>query len=407
MKTLVTGALALILLTPAPARAQMGSGSAMPDVKQMSGQLLPAGDVEAGTVLVRVVRGALDKPLAGQNVQIIGDTAQSAKTNDAGRAEFKGLKPGSRIKATVIVDGEYLESQEFPVPATGGVRTILVATDPEAAKRAEEDKKLAEGPAIPGIVVLGEESRFVFELGDDGLTVFNIFQIVNTARVPVQPPTPVVFEVPAEASGTSLVDGSSDQAKAAGKIIEVAGPFKPGPTLVQFAYTMPYPSSGDVTVQQKLPIAMNQLTVMAQKVGDMHLTSPQMSQHGDRALEGQTYIVGQGPALKAGETVTFTFSGLPHTSTWPRNLAVAIALVILAGGAWSAARAGSGPEVLRRRKLEKERDRLFAELASLEQQQRAGTIDENHFANRRRDLITSLERLYGELDEEAAVGRAS
>ena len=38
-----------------------------------------------------------------------------------------------------------------------------------------------------GHVVLGEQTRFVFEMGDEALNVFNILQIVNTARTPVQP----------------------------------------------------------------------------------------------------------------------------------------------------------------------------------------------------------------------------
>jgi hypothetical protein len=278
---------------------------------------------------------------------------------------------------------------------------MLVATDPAMAKRAEEDRKLAASPAQPGIVVLGEQSRFVFELGDEGLSVYNLFQIVNTARVPVQPATPVVFPLPDGAEHGTVLDGSSPQATAEGSEIRVAGPFKPGVTAVQFAYTMHIDGDPELTVAQRLPVAMNQLTVMAQKVGDLHLTSPQLAEHGERAAEGQTYIVGQGPALKAGDIVTFTFTGLPHEPTWPRNIAIGLALLILAGGAWTSARArGRSEDDARRRKLEARRDQLFAELAALETEQRAGSIAPGRYTERRRDLVAALERVYAQLDED-------
>ena len=53
---------------------------------------------------------------------------------------------------------------------------MLVATDAALDAKAAADKKLGEGPAVTGVVVLGEQSRFVIEVGDDALNVFNILQ---------------------------------------------------------------------------------------------------------------------------------------------------------------------------------------------------------------------------------------
>jgi hypothetical protein len=172
---------------------------------------------------------------------------------------------------------------------------------------------------------------------------------------------------------------------------------------VQFAYSLNY--SGDtLTVEQRLPAAMTQLTVLAQKAGETHLTSPQMAEHREMAAEGQTYIVGQGPALKAGDVVRFDFTGLPHAATWPRDVALAAAVLILLAGAWGGMRGGpvSTGTADRRKKLESRRDRLFADLTSLEEQHRAGALDAQRYAVQRRDLVTALERIYAELDEEAA-----
>jgi hypothetical protein len=213
----------------------------------------------------------------------------------------------------------------------------------------------------------------------------------------------VVFEVPAAGEGAALLDGSSPQASIEGDRVIVAGPFAPGMTLVQFAYSLPF--GGDrLMVQQKLPVPLTALTVLAQKVGQMHLASPQMARHRDMTAEGQVYIVGQGPALNAGDAVTFEFTGLPHRTTWPRNLALALAVAILAAGAWGGMRAGRVGRAHdgRRRKLEARRDELFSELVTLEEQHNSGAADAHGYSSRRRELITALERVYAEMDEEAA-----
>ncbi len=384
--------------------AGAGSASAqMPDVKQMSGLPLPVNDAAPGTVTVRVIRGALTDVIPNQPVELIGGPSPvTVKTNDAGRAEFVGLTPGTRVRAVTVVGGERLESQEFDVPRTGGMRLLLVATDPSAAKQALEDRKLAQAPAQPGTVVLGGESRLVFEIGEDGLNVFNILQIVNTQKTPVQT-APLVFELPDAAQHASVLEGSSPQAVAAGKRVTVTGPFAPGATTVQFAYTLEI-HGREMTVSQTLPAAMPQLTVLAQRLGEMHVTSEQFGTHRDMAAEGQSYILGQGPALKAGDTITLSFTGLPASPTWPRNLALGLSVLILAAGGWMAARprreAADG--AARTKQLQAKRERLFAQLAELEKQRDAATMDKERYAQRRRDLIAALEKIYAELDAQAA-----
>jgi hypothetical protein len=376
----------------------------MPDPKEIAGIPLPVADLTPGTVVVRVIRGSLANNIANQPVELLGvDPARKVTTDSSGRAEFAGLKPGTRVTAVAVVASERLQSKEFAVPSSGGIRVMLVATDPEAERRAEDDRKLAQGPAQPGMVVLGDQSRFVFELGEDGLSVFNILQVVNTARTPVQPPQPIVFELPAEARGAAVLRGSSPQATVAGRRVTVVGPFAPGATLVQFGYGMPY-SGAERAVQQVLPISLARLTVLAQKAGDMNLTSPQVTERREMTAEGQTYIVGQGPAVKAGDVVTFTFSNLPHEPVWPRNLALALVVIILAGGAWASmrARARPGTEDKRRNRLETKRSQLFAELTSVEHQHRAGRLDPQRYATRRGELLSALERVYADLDNEAA-----
>jgi hypothetical protein len=375
----------------------------MPDPKEIAGIPLPVGDVANGTVVVRVIRGSLANNIPDQSVELlVNGQARGARTDATGRAQFPGLAAGARVKAVATVASERLESQEFPVPATGGVRLLLVATDPDAVKQVDEDKQLAAGPAQPGVVVLGDQSRFVFEFADGSLSVFNILQILNTARAPVQTARPLVFELPSGADGASVLQNSSPQAVAEGKRVTVTGPFAPGTTLVQFAYSMPY-SSGTLTIEQAMPVQLSRLIVLAQKSGQTRLTSARMTEQREMTAEGQAYIVGQGPAVAAGEALAFTFTNLPHAPLWPRYVALGLAVVILAAGAWASRRPKSAPADDRTlNRLETKRSQLFTELTTLEQQHRDGRIDAEGYAARRAELVTALERVYAEIDRQAA-----
>jgi hypothetical protein len=378
-----------------PASAQM------PDPKAMSGMPLPVGDLAVGSVTARVIRGQLSKPIEGQTVELTGagDT-KTARTDNSGRATFSGLPPGTRVKLRATVGSETLESQEFVVPTAGGMRVMLVATDPDTAKADAEKAKLAQEPPVAGTVAFGPETRFVIEVGEDALNVFNMMQIANTGKRAVQT-APIVFDLPAGAVGVGLMEGSTPNAVAAGSKVTVNGPFPPGNTVVQFGYSIPL---GDetITLAQRLPADLPQLSLVVQKIGNMQLASPQVGQRREMSADGGTYIVAQGGALKAGDTVSLTLSGLPARPTWPRNVAVSLAVLILAAGAYYASRGARGDESPSHRNLQGRRERLFSDLAALEVQRRKGSIDADAYAARRESLVTALEDLYRGLDREVA-----
>jgi hypothetical protein len=394
---LTTTLATLTILSP------VGTAQQMPDPKEIAGIPLPVGDLPSGSVVVRVIRGSLANNIPDQPVELQGvSPARTVKTDAMGRAEFAGLAPGTRVTALTVVAGERLQSQEFSVPAAGGIRLLLVATDPSSQQRADSGRELAAAPAQTGTVALGEQSRFVFEFGDGSLSVFNILQILNTARTPVQPSQPLVFDVPKGATGLTVLQNSSPQATAANQQVTVVGPFAPGATLVQFAYSMPY-SSGDLRIEQALPAPLSRLIVLAQKNGEMRLASAQMTEQREMNAEGQTYIVGQGPAVRAGDVIAFQFSNLPHEPRWPKFLALGLAVAILAAGAWASRRPNAGPSTDQaRNRLETKRSQLFAELTSVEQQHREGRLDAQLYAVRRAALVAALERVYAEIDRQAA-----
>ena len=399
---LTCATLAAVVLIAAGVRAQM------PDARQMSGIPRPDPQLAAGTVTVRVARGSFANPVVSLTVDLTGGLSpRQATTNAEGRAQFTGIAPGTRIKASAVVAGERLESQEFTMPASGGVRLALVAADPSGQPSAAAPAAPPSSvPAQPGEVVLGEDSRFVFEMGEDGLNVFYVLQLRNGASAPVQPGKALVFELPEDARGAGLLEGSSPQAKVSGRRVEIAGPFQPGDTIVQVGYTFPF-GDANLTIEQPLPVSMTHFAVVAEKAGEMQLSSPQMREQQTMPANGKLYIAGRGGAVDANQTLNFHFAGMPHHSTWPRDVALGLALLILAGGAWSTVRGGNKRAVVedRRRELETRRDGLFDELTALEGGQRL--LDPEQFAMRRRELVTALEQVYAALDDEVAVSGAS
>ena len=374
----------------------------MPDPKAMSGIPLQVPDLPVGTVTARVIRGALTNPLQGERVELTGPVPSRVEpTDESGRATFKGLAPGTQVKAVVVVNGERVESQTFEVPAAGGVRVMLVATDAAIEGKAAADRALAKEPAVSGSVIFGEQSRFVIEAGDDALNVFYILQIVNTARRAVDGGGPLIFDLPEGAIGAGVLEGSAPNAVAAGHRVTVTGPFAPGNTIVQFAYSVPL-GSEQIVLTQRMPAQLTRLSVIAQKIAGMRLSSPQLARQREMAADGQTYVVGDGGAVKAGDTMTLTLASLPHRATWPRNVAVLLAAVILAAGAWGATRGGRVANSSRRTQMEKRRDQLFTELAALEAQRGRGELDAQVYASRRERLVTSLEDVYAGLEREPA-----
>jgi hypothetical protein len=371
------------------------------DPKQVAGIPLPVADVPVGTVSVRVIKGALSNNIPDQAVELRGAGApRSAKTDASGRAQFSGLPPGSRVVAVATVGGETLQSREITVPSSGGIRVLLVATDPNAAPSASGAPATATGPPQAGAVVLGDQSRFVIEFGDGSLNVFNILQIVNSSSATVQPTPPLIFDLPRQATGPAILQDSAPATINKGSIT-VTGPFPPGPTLVQFAYSMPY-SGADLTIEQPIPVPLSRVIVLAQKMGDTRLASPNLSEQREMNAEGQNYIVGQGPPVGSGGTVTLSFSGLPHAARWPQFVAIGIAVVILAIGAWASFRTAPASVDKVRSRLESKRDQLFTDLTALEEQHRAGRIDPQRYASRRQELVAALERIYEEIDRRAA-----
>ncbi len=161
-------ALALALMgVPLPAQSQPMAGvntGAMPDLSAMSGKPLPDRGMALGTVTVRVARQTPANPVPNAEITALveapgGETRKrTAKTDATGRALFDALSVGHRFHAEIVVDGEKLSTETFPVPDVGGVRTMLIAGLGKAGGK-------AAGPGAAGPGAAGGDKGQPFSLG--------------------------------------------------------------------------------------------------------------------------------------------------------------------------------------------------------------------------------------------------
>jgi hypothetical protein len=390
--------LLLVLVFAAPAVAQI----AMPDPSMINGKALPAGDLQTGTITVRVVRESVGNNIVGQPVTMtVNGETKKAVTDEQGRAEFKGLPAGANGHAEATVNGEHLQSDPFVVPSSGGLRVILVAGIKQAEERKKkEEAEEAAAPPVKGTVVLGGNSRIIFEFPDDLMRVFYMLEIVNNARNRVDIGGPLIIDLPKGAAGASTLEGSSQQATIDGSRITVTGPFASGVTPVQVGFQLPF-STSSITIEQTWPAPIEQVTVASTKVGAVSFASPQFSSVGDvKGDDGTPFMLASGPGIKAGGTLRIQVNGLPVHSAVPRYTALAIAAAIGLFGLWLALPGAKTAGQLRQRLLAR-RDSLLGELAQIEERARSGRESARDTARKPR-LVAELEQIYGELDTNVA-----
>jgi hypothetical protein len=367
----------------------------MPDMKQMSGIPRPVTDLPDRAISVRVIRGDLSNNITNHPVQLrVGSKSFTANTDASGRAEFKNLTAGETVKASTDVDGEHVESQEFPVPERGGVRLMLVATDKSKGPATEPT-----APPVSGQVVITNESRIVMQPTEEAVDVYYLLDVSNTARVPVNPPQTFAFDLPQGAQGATLMEGSSPLASLSKNRLTIAGPFPPGPTFVQVAYELPAPD-GTAAVAQVFPANIEQFGIVVKKVGDTAVSSPQIKNQREMPAEGELFIAGNGGAVSAGQPVQLSVTGIPHHSAAPRWIAIALAIAIIGIGAWAATTPEDDTVAIaaERKRLVAKRDRMLNDLARLEQDRRHNKVDDRRYAARREELVAALEQVYGALD---------
>lgn len=373
----------------------------MPDPSLIHGRSFPEPTLKDGTITVRVVREAIGNDAPGQQVRVtVGGATKTVTTDQQGRAEFTGL-PAGEGRAEATVDGETLQSQPFVVPSSGGLRVILVAGLAKAAERKKrEEAEALKAPPTKGIVVLGGDTRIVMEFNNDTLFAFYLLEIVNSARTRIDIGGPLRIDLPPEAAGARIREGSSPNAEVDGTHVTIHGPFAPGTTSVQLEFSLRFDNS-TYTMAQSFPVQLQRAVVGVEKVGNLAMSSPQFSGVSELPTENGVYLLGQGAALQPNTPLTVTLANLPVHSRTSRYVALSLALLIAGVGVWLAMNP-KGTAVGDRKALMSRRDALLAELAQLEAKRRDGAALPDRAERRRLRILAELEQIYSELD--ATVG---
>jgi hypothetical protein len=194
--------------------------------------------------------------------------------------------------------------------------------------------------AVPGSVFLGPESRMVIDYSNELLNVYYVMHVMNPGSAPVDLGGPLVIDLPTEARSATLMEGATPQATVADARVTVRGPFSPGRTDVNVAFTLPF--NGDTAhIEQRWPTQAQPFSVFALKTGEMDLVSPQLAGKQSALQQGQALVMGRTPALAPGDVFSLEITGLPHRPAWPRNIALGAAGLICVVGLWAAFGPGS------------------------------------------------------------------
>ena len=367
----------------------------MPDPSEMSGLPLPSSDLPNASVSVRLIRSQLSNNITDHPVELHSDEVVfTVSTDEFGRALFEDLEAGSSVSVSAQVGDEMLVSRSFAVPALGGVRVMLVA-EPSIPPVA------TTMPGNPGLISLGGDTRWVVEMADEAVEVYYLLEAVNTADAPVVPTVPVVFDLPFGAQGAVLLEGTTSQAQLDGGRVSVVGSFQPGRTRVNVAYVLPYTGS-DLVIEQTMPVAVDQIAIVAEKYGDMQMRSPQITQSREMNARAGTFMVGGGPRLAANETFSISLFGLPHHSLIPLRVALMLVGLFVVWCLWQSTRPmGAKNDPPLRQKLEARRDRLYDDLVRVETTHRIGTLGDGPYTLQRKTIFGQLERLYQRLEPNA------
>ena len=371
---------------------------AQPDPRQMAGIPRPVDDLPNGSVSVRVIRGGFTNNVPNQTVELhVGSDVLKTKTDAEGRAQFDKLAPGQTVKAVADVDGEHLESQQFPAPAQGGIRLVLLAGGGDAAGAPVP----AGPPAVTGPVAIGGQSRFILQPGEESVEVYYLLDILNNSAAPVNPPTPFVFDMPTGATGTGILQGSSPLASVNGLRVTVNGPFPPGSTHVQIG-TMFTVTSGSFDLVQRFPAPLTEYAVIVKKLGDTTVKSSQLAGQQVIPVQGETFVGSEGTPVAAGQPLTVSLTDMPHHNAAPRRIALMLAVGIVLAGVWAATRNqdDDAARAAERKRLTARREKLLADLVRLERGKGGGghLARDDQYRARREEIVAALEQVYGALD---------
>ena len=147
----------------------------------------------------------------------------------------------------------------------------------------------------------------------------------------------------------------------------------------------PAPST---TIRQRWPAALAQVFVGVEKIGNIQVSSPQLTDMREMPTQGgAVFIMGTGGRINAGEELVINLTGIPAHSQTLRNSALALAAIIFGLGGWFAFSPSKAHAALDE-KLRARREKLMNDVVALERKRRQKPLS----ATRRGEAATRDQR---------------
>jgi hypothetical protein len=392
-----------------PGHGGVGEGPPTFRMGAATGTVAPAADLPVGTLELELRDGS-GRPLPGKAVQVAEvhlkpgpagaegnrEVGVHRGTSDAaGKVRFEKLTVGEAAGYAAVTEHEGLRlgTQPFRMPTDTGLRGTIVAlrrTSDTSALRIDPRSKVViylreDAIAVMVALIVRNTSQEIFDGGEEGLIV----------------------PLPSGAVGAQELEGGDSLDIAPGQAVRLKHPIPPDSAAnfasqIRFGYVLPADGEPTIEVKQVFPIAMPEPFILMPAKDNLELSGPGVTRLKDETdSHGDKVLAYTAPPVAASGTMTLQVSGIPARSRGGRNVAAALSLLLLLGAAVFAGPRGGDKAASERESLAQRREKLFQELVALEQQRQADpaakAASNGRLADRRKELVTTLETIYRDL----------
>jgi len=350
---------------PADHPPTSGHGMAKKEQSKGAAKIEPTDLVEAGNLLVRVVKGKAKTPVKGAVVMITANPAAAATPGKVLLTAGEGLKRRTDEKGEVKV----------ALPADKGGNALILAAHDELTYRSRpltgaKDKGLLatfqvfDRTASKAEVTLGPGTQMVAQVVEKRVSFMQVLRLSNNGDTIFDPgKTGMVLPLPGGASNVEFPEQfkglvATDEDK---RELRLIVPLPPGDLEVRYFFEVSF-SGNEVELVQTLPLASAGASISVINKFPVKVSGPQVTGSGMREVEGPTAskrLVYTLDKVPAGGKWELLLSGLPakdERATWA-VLGLAGLLLV-----WGVGAAAGGAAHARRRREEK--DALLDRLAS-------------------------------------------
>ncbi len=338
--------------------------------RPLANQVLELGQVAAdGQVRVtRQTTGADGKATFEKVGLTAGAEAGAAGGAGAGEAAAAAASNATTAAAVVMSAGDVrVGTDGFAIPTSGGIRVEL---------------QVPQRTSDPSSISVGEGGRIVFQMRDDAVSFIETFPLQNGSGKIFDPGVGgIEIPLPSEAVNAEGADGEHKIEIRKGVGVAVHGTIPPrrpvvpnqkSPDEVTFGFVLPVRGS-TLSFEQRFPNGFGEYTFVMEQLAGVEIESDQITGRQARELPPKKYWLMRGAPIPQGGTLRFKVTGLPVADETGKviaaTLAVGLALAAILLSRRPATPAGvarQGERERLRERLMERREKLFAELVTVE-----------------------------------------